>query len=28
MQDPETGCLDFLVKAKFYALNEQNEEEE
>ena len=21
MQDPETGCLDFLVKAKFFALN-------
>lgn len=28
MQDPDTGCLDFLVKAKFYALNEPNEEME
>jgi len=26
MQDPETGNLDFLVKAKFFALNNENED--
>jgi len=26
MQDADTGCQDFLVKAKFYALNNQIEE--
>ena len=28
MQDANTGCQDFLVKAKFYALNNNNEEYE
>jgi len=27
MQDPETGCLNFLVKAKFFALNNNEPED-